>query len=383
MKFHSILFSDKQVHRLQRHTLFWSVRFLLIFIDAYGSSLLTFLFTGEGKIIYNIGENMQTGSMRLFFDMVYCYTIVYWLIPKFILKRKYALFGLALVMFTLLCFAASSLFTVYYHDVMSRAPDKVKYVVWIAGIHYILGGAPVVCAAFLGLRMLKDWYLKEDEKIAIMQENAKAELQLLKAQIQPHFLFNTLNNIYSFTLAGHSQAAMLADRLSGMMDYMSREGEKEFVPLEKEIQLIKDYISLEKVRYDDRLDLDVSITGDYRHKLIAPLLMIPFAENCFKHGASVVRGKQWVVLRIHAEGRTLQFELSNSKSPQNLPSTSKQGIGLVNVEKRLKLIYPGRHTLRIEVEELVYRVHLSLTLHEDPAVAGSYIQQPTEFTSYA
>lgn len=383
MKFRSILFSDKPVHRLQRHTLFWSVRFLLIFIDAYGSSLLTFLFTGEGKIIYNLGENMQTGSMRLFFDMVYCYTIVYWLIPKFLLKRKYALFALSLALTTLICFASSSLFTVYYHDVMSRAPDKVRYVFWIAAIHYILGGAPVVCAAFLALRMLKDWYLKEDEKIAILRENAKAELQLLKAQIQPHFLFNTLNNIYSFTLAGHSQAAILADRLSGMMDYMSREGEKEFVPLEKEIQLIKDYISLEKVRYDDRLDLHVSITGDYRHKLIAPLLMIPFAENCFKHGAGVVRGKQWVLLRIHAAGRTLQFELSNSKSPHNLPASSKQGIGLANVEKRLQLIYPGRHTLLIEAEEQVYRVRLSLTLHEDPAVAGSTIQKPTEFTSYA
>ncbi|RYF90857.1 MAG: hypothetical protein EOO00_08635, partial [Chitinophagaceae bacterium] len=357
--------------------------FGLIFIDAYGASMLAYLVNGKGPVFYKLNDCLQIGSMRLLFDMVYCYAIVYWLMPKFLLHKRYITFAVLVILLTLLSFAASSLFTIYYHDVFSRAPDKVKYIFWIAAIHYILGGAPVVCTAFLGLRMLKDWHLKEAEKVVILRENAKAELQLLKAQIQPHFLFNTLNNIYSFTLAGHPQAAVLADRLSGMMDYMSTEGEKEFVPLEKEIQLINDYISLEKVRYGDRLDMEVSITGDYRNKLIAPLLMIPFAENCFKHGASVVRGRQWVALRIHTQGNKLEFELTNSKPAKIVLPTSKQGIGLVNVEKRLQLIYPGKHTLRLEATEQDYRVYLELILQEDQVARSHYHQQITELPSYA
>ena len=170
----------------------------------------------------------------------------------------------------------------------------------------------------LATKYYKDWYKKQSESEMLIRENKQAELQLLKAQIHPHFLFNTLNNIYSFTLTGSPQAAELVDKLSGMMDYITIEGEKSFVPLEKEIQLINDYIGLEKVRYGDRLDMQVEINGGYKNKMIAPLLMIPFVENCFKHGASVMRGRQWIRLSIQIKEDQLDFHLSNSKPPQTI-----------------------------------------------------------------
>ncbi|MEJ7673120.1 MAG: sensor histidine kinase [Chitinophagaceae bacterium] len=158
-------------------------------------------------------------------------------------------------------------------------------------------------------------------------------MQLLKAQIHPHFLFNTLNNIYSFTITGSPEAAALVDKLSGMIDYITTEGEKSFVPVEKEIQLMYDYIGLEKVRYGDRLDMQVEINGDYKNKMIAPLLMIPFVENCFKHGTSQMRGRQWIKLIIDIKEDQLDFNLTNSKPSQHVYSKSKNGIGLLNVKK--------------------------------------------------
>jgi LytS/YehU family sensor histidine kinase len=153
--------------------------------------------------------------------------------------------------------------------------------------------------------------------------------------------------------------------------------------LEKEISLIKDYTGLEKVRYGNRLDLRVDIKGDYENKMIAPLLMIPFVENCFKHGASIMRGNQWIHLTINIKDNELDFCLRNSK-PLNPPTQrNKKNIGLMNVKKRLQLLYPERYFLEIDSKEDVYKVHLRLTLQEE--MIAEQVQQPllTEQSVYA
>jgi LytS/YehU family sensor histidine kinase len=233
-------------------------------------------------------------------------------------------------------------------------------------------GSIPACCLMLIIKYYKDWYKKQAEGEMLIRENMQAELQLLKAQIHPHFLFNTLNNIYSFTLTGSPQAAGLVDKLSGMIDYITIEGEKSFVPVEKEIQLINDYIGLEKVRYGDRLDMQVEINGEYKNKMIAPLLMIPFVENCFKHGASVMRGQQWISLSIHIKENQLDFNLSNSKPPQAISTNNKKGIGLANVQKRLQLLYPGKHFLKIESASDIYIVQLQVRLQQLPALDHTY-----------
>lgn len=217
----------------------------------------------------------------------------------------------------------------------------------------------------LAIKYYKDWYKKQRESEMLIRENNQAELQLLKAQIHPHFLFNTLNNIYSFTLTGSLQAAGLVDKLSGMIDYITTEGEKPLVTVEKEIQLINDYIGLEKVRYGDRLDMQVEINGEYKNKMIAPLLMIPFVENCFKHGASMMRGKQWIQLIININDKDLDFNLSNSKPSQPNTTKNKTGIGLINVKKRLGLLYPGRHQLDIHSTDNTFSVYLKIAFQKE------------------
>jgi sensor histidine kinase YesM len=384
MRIHEFVFSDKPWYRIQRHVAFWAARFILIFIYSYGISFFTFLITGQGNFMGDIEECCQVGGFRMLIDIAYCYAVVYWLLPRFLFRKKYAGFIFLLIIVTVLSFAVNAAFTIQYYDLLEQPREKLFTTIWLQTIHFMLGGAPIVCIAFLAIRMLKIWYLKEEEKVTITRENANAELQLLKAQIHPHFLFNTLNNIYSFTLAGHPEAAALANRLSGMMDYMSTEGEKEFVPVEKEIQLIRDYMSLEKVRYGNRLEMEVVVTGNYTNKMIAPLLMIPFAENCFKHGASVMRGKQWVKLNIAIDDNYLRFDLSNSKPAISPLLSTKKGIGLTNVEKRLQLIYPGEHLLRIESTDDTYKVYLEIKLREQNTITPSTITNyQTESLSYA
>jgi LytS/YehU family sensor histidine kinase len=201
----------------------------------------------------------------------------------------------------------------------------------------------------------------------LTREKANAELQLLKAQIHPHFLFNTLNNIYSFTLTKSPLAAELVQKLSDMLGYMITDCDHSMVPLEKEIHLIKDYIGLEKIRYGTRLDIQMHINGECKSKMIAPLLMIPFVENCFKHGASIMRGKQWMQLSIHVNNNVLYFNLTNSKPLQPVNSKSKNGIGLLNVKKRLALLYPDKHQLIINPSDGVYNVQLQIELQTQMA----------------
>ena len=230
----------------------------------------------------------------------------------------------------------------------------------------MFGNPPLICGLLLSLKTLKNWYQKQLENETLTREKTNAELQLLKAQIHPHFLFNTLNNIYSFTLSKSPLAAELVQKLSDMLNYMITDCNRVLVPLEKEIQLLKDYIGLEKVRYGDRLDIQMHVNGNYNNKMIAPLLMIPFVENCFKHGASMMRGKQWMHLIININENNLDFNLSNSKPSTSNTIKDKKGIGLLNVQKRLVLLYPGKHQLLIKTTDNTFSVELTIELQTQP-----------------
>ena len=155
---------------------------------------------------------------------------------------------------------------------------------------------------------------------------------------------------------------MLVKKLSDMLNYMTNECEHPLVPLHQELKILNDYIDLEKVRYGSRLNLKVEIQGDVRNKLIAPLLLIPFVENSFKHGSSKMLEHPWINMKIVIKQETLFFNLENSK-PKDLPKLNgDNGIGLKNVQKRLKLLYPGEHHLCITIQENAYQVQLQLPL---------------------
>ncbi len=382
MKMHDLIFSNKRSPRIKRHVLFWASFYL------YQVLRMSFLFPPNH--IWDGAPIILLSSLvwGLFHVMFITYSVTYYLIPKFFVKKRYILFALCI----LGLFVAMFWYDFFYVMLVKKFTHAIgttkeqPYIFLRGTIIRLFGNAPLVCGLFISFKTLKNWYQKQLENDTLIKEKANAELQLLKAQIHPHFLFNTLNNIYSFTLTRSPFAAELVQKLSDMLNYMITDCNHSLVPLEKEIQLLKDYIGLEKVRYGNRLDIQMHINGDCNNKMIAPLLMIPFVENCFKHGASVMRGRQWMHLIINVMDEQLDFNLSNSKPAIQNAHKNKNGIGLINVQKRLALLYTGHYDLDINSTDNTFSVYLKIKLPkaitQDAKKNSNYIdvQQESETT---
>ena len=353
---YNFIFSNKFPFRLKRHISFWFV--IILF---YTAQFCFEHYRFEAGFFDNVLSSLAFIPSKIFLsDIIFCYLLIYFLTPKLFLKKRYFLFCLSFIAISVIALFVGDFYKYRHFQV---PPSALFRFIWGSIIDFIFVGPLAVCGVFIALKMLKAFYLKEREKQSLIIENANAELRLLKAQVHPHFLFNTLNNIYSFTLTKDPRAVALLDKLTGMLDYMQMEGEHPLVLFEKEIKLIEDYVGLEKVRYGSRLRMEMKIEGDYENKLIAPLLLIPFVENCFKHGASIMRGQQWIKLSIRIKEQDLSFHLSNSKPLHTNMVNLKKGIGLSNVRKRLELLYPGKHSLKLESKSDTYSVHLQLVLH--------------------
>lgn len=218
-----------------------------------------------------------------------------------------------------------------------------------------------VMAAFTSMIVLfKYWMSKQKAFLSAEKEKVNAELQLLKAQIHPHFLFNTLNNIYSFSLERSPKTPQMILKLSSLLSYMLYECKINDVLLEKEIEIMKNYIDLEKERYGNRLEISINIEGDIHDKFIAPLLFLPFLENSFKHGTSEQLEKPWLSIDISVKNYQLRCKIINSKNEISLPH--ENGIGIMNVQKRLRYLYPEKHELKLNDEGSYFIVSLLLDL---------------------
>lgn len=224
-------------------------------------------------------------------------------------------------------------------------------------------------AGFILIRFFKLWSIKQRDLLNAQQEKTTAELQFLKAQVHPHFLFNTLNNIYSFSLEASPQTPRLILRLSSLLGYMLYECKAAEVSLEKELEIMKDYIELERERYGNTIDISWNIDGEIQDRFIAPLLMLPLIENAFKHGTSEQIERSWLSVDISVEGNRLKGKIANSKNES--ATHRNDGIGIVNVKKRLAFIYPDNHELKLNDEGSFFVAALMINLTD-----GSSVQCP-------
>jgi LytS/YehU family sensor histidine kinase len=212
---------------------------------------------------------------------------------------------------------------------------------------------------------MMDWLKGQNQKQELRNETLQSELKFLKSQINPHFLFNTLNSLYALTLKKSDLAPEIVLRLSEMMRYMLYECNEKQVPLEKEVNYLMNYLELEKLRHGNKLDVKLNISGQINHQKIAPLMFIPFVENSFKHGVSHHIAKGFVNINIEAEDQQLDLTIENSKNP-TMPSTSLKksgGIGLANIKRRLELLYPNQYQLNISEQPNTYSVTLKINLN--------------------
>jgi LytS/YehU family sensor histidine kinase len=245
-----------------------------------------------------------------------------------------------------------------------------------------LNSLPVLLGIAVMIKLIKRWWMKQQETEQVAREKTKAELQLLKAQVHPHFLFNTLNNIYFFTLSGSPKAPEMITKLSGLLHYILNECNQPLVPLEKEIKMIQDYVSLEKIRYGDDMKMTVELPDHGSNHMIAPLLLIPFIENSFKHGASKMLTYPYVRIQITVENNFLHLFITNSRPEIPDAVISKGNIGLKNVKKRLELLYPLAHELNIVEEPGSFSVFLKIRL-ADSTIANKTDEAIKQVEEYA
>ncbi|HOY19107.1 MAG TPA: histidine kinase [Haliscomenobacter sp.] len=217
-------------------------------------------------------------------------------------------------------------------------------------------------ASFIAmLKFLEDWFQLEASRQEMINEKLSAELQFLKAQINPHFLFNTLNNLYYLAYTQSPNTTEVIAKLSQMMRYMIYDSNYQRVPLNKELEYMQNYISLENLRLNEQIPIKFEVEGNPEQVLITPLILITFLENAFKHGVGNNNPQAWVNISIKVNQKTCIYTVENSKLPTKAEG-EKSGIGLQNVRRRLELSYPNQYELVEEERSDSYFVQLKLDL---------------------
>lgn len=348
-------------HRILLHILFW-LMVLVYFTLGYGK---------PGRY----GTEVVRSLMFLPHQIVMTYIFFYFLIPRFLLKKKFLQFAVWGIVVSILGMSFSYIVTFKILPLLGYV-DKLM-TVWNPGLAML--GQFTILGFAVSIKLAKYWYQQKQETMELQQQKLSAELQLLKSQVHPHFLFNTLNNLYSFTLHESHKAPEIVLKLSQLLRFMIYESKAPLIPLGSEIGILKDYIELEQLRYGNRLDMSLSFTGDIHGKMIPPLLLLPLIENSFKHGTSRQLDQCWISLDLHVDSNKLDMKLVNSLDPNATPVEGHKGLGLQNVKRRLELLYPGRFSFQVTKEAEIFLVHLKLELdeHASPQPASLNYQAET------
>lgn len=366
MEQYPFIFSDAWGYRLRRHFLFWGCWWL--------SQAILYSFV-PGLIQLTWVQRLQISGIDAMAFMpphiFLGYSLMYFVIPRFVVKGKYMATALLVPLLFLATGAFSAAISVYginqLRSFLIGIPCPMAGNTFFMSLMGGLRGGITIGGVAAAIKLMKYWYVKQARNLELQKENIASQLQLLKAQVHPHFLFNTLNNVYAHAQVGSSSAPTLIAGLSDMLRYMLYECDTPLVPLDKELKMVQDYVLLERVRYGNKLDVNIQVTGNTKDARIAPLLLLPFIENCFKHGASQMIEQPWVSLQITIEGDWMRMKLLNGKAP-GVKVSPEGGIGIANVMKRLEYMYPERHQLVINNEEEVFIVNLRIQL--DRKVAG-------------
>jgi sensor histidine kinase YesM len=329
------------------------VLFWLTFLLSLSFELST-IYQQSGLLHYAI---ILTGRIVCIAAIIYANLIFF--IPKLLRKNKYFLFVLSLLASVGLLYIGSGLF----NYILNLVGGKVQ--VFPSGRSYILviifATIRISFLAYL-LYVAMEWI---DQKFSIQElelERRNAENKYLRNQLNPHFLFNTMNNLHGLILTNTKLASESILRFSDFLQYMVYESTEDLIPLEKEVQLVSDYVALERLRADKKKKIELLIeVEDYNYK-IAPLLVLPLVENGVKHGLNVVEDNAFLIINISQIENFLHVTVSNSKT--GIHKKDQGGIGLKNLKKRLQLQYPQAHELILSDEPEVFNASLKVRLNE-------------------
>lgn len=353
-RFVVFIFSKMKLKAFLAHILFW-----LVIMLTYAAS--------EWGYRNNFQQALQFELLYLPIRMIAAYVNWYILIPRWLYKNKISTYLLTLLIFLIFLSIAQRYLNVYW-GYPTFFPDWFKkplefWVFFRIIQNLVIIASPVAFST--GIKLFMDWYQQKNKAKQLEIEKRAAELKYLKAQINPHFLFNTLNNLYGLSLEQSKKVPQLILKLSDLLSYSLYESAVERIAIRKEIKLINDFIALEKERYEGRLKIDWTIAKKVdREWEIAPLLLMPLVENAFKHGVKENIEQTIISLDLNKERQFLVFKVSNTV-PKTIDEKLPNGIGLKNLKRRLDLLYPNQHQLETFQEGNQFNALLKLKIYEE------------------
>ncbi|MEL6535461.1 MAG: histidine kinase [Bacteroidota bacterium] len=322
--------------RLLPHLLFW------------GGLLLIFYFQNEDSS----WEANQNGVIILAIAIGVTYFNLYVVMPRFLLKKQYVLYVLGL---SLTLLVGAMLLTWLIPDLrqIGNIPVFVQQIINLFMMVLLTGGAQLGYKYFANQLRLRE----------IENKQLKTELSLLKSQIHPHFLFNTLNNLYGLiNQQENDRAAEVTVRLSALMRYLLETSKADLVSLNKEIQFLRDYMELEKIRIPDHAIVQFTVSPMHHDVLVPPLLFIPMMENAFKHGVGPHVPKPEVRFLLSLQGNDVFFESVNTLGSGAVSQPEASGMGLANLRKRLDILFPQEYILETDITDTHYKIRLNFSV---------------------
>jgi len=311
------------------------------------------------SLTFRWAENWWDGfidsAILLSMHALVAYFNLYYLVPRYLFTKSYLLYlaTLALSIFSI-CFPLA----IVAHLVINN--KDLQSLVWSSAFLFFLSLSVMFSVVLtMVLKFIKQWYKDQKSQKELQQIQLQTELKFLKAQINPHFLFNSLNNLYALTLKKSDLAPTVVLRLSDILRYVLYESTQGQVSILKEIQHIQDYVEIEKLRLGNLVLITVNVDEDIKDQNIEPMLLLTLVENAFKHSENVLSEQRFVHIQIRAIENGFRFLIENSFNPSK-KSKEMGGIGLQNIKKRLTLTYPGKHELVSNISESVYQVDLKL-----------------------
>lgn len=345
----------------------WSTPYGKILIDIFGWIMIWLIFSSW----FSLAVGWDAALKIHFILVVGMAGLVYLnskiLLPLFFIHKNYIPYFLLLVSaIVLLVNLTSSLDQVFVEHLRRRIPipPHVQEIKFRLSPPTFMKTLVFSFAVFANTVYWMTQFAQRQKRLAIKlkSEKLEAEMKFLKSQINPHFLFNVLNNVYSLALSNSQHTAEVVMKLSEMLRYVLYEANVDEVPLDREIQYIQNFIDLQKLKDDETIHIDFEIETTEQEIQIAPMLLVTFVENAFKHGNIEDTSTGWIKIKIEANQEEVNFKIVNSLPTKELQKDKVGGIGLKNVQQRLKLLYPRRHFLQIKTNQQQFDVDLKIEL---------------------
>ena len=337
----------KKTHVIILHLVFWfivlSLNYAFLFFRGQGVPIESYLYMTVKSVL-------EVCNFYVFYSII---------IPNFFIRKKYVRFFLVTIIYIIFYISIYAI-VLTYTDILLKLAENWEHLVF----QYIVASYYVILYLILGglFKLAIEGYKSNQQKLILEKQNVKSELALLRSQVNPHFLFNTLNTIHSFVNNNHQKAARAVIKLSDIMRYMLYEAAREKITLDKEIEYLRSYITLQNFRLEKSRFVDLKLKGETSGILIPPMLFTPFVENAFKHSKKKDK-ETGIIIDFEVINNTVLFEITNDIDPVISEEFIKsEGLGLKNVKRRLELLAPHKHKLEIIEKDNNFIVRLQIEL---------------------